>query len=135
MDINKYQFNQQKLIEILKKIGKSNKQLSDELGIHENSIGAWRRGINAPGAENLGIIAAYCNKDINYFYDIDSKTDVENNSMLAFEFLYKKNQELIEENTILKKKVEEYEKAGELSYSLQHVPTSKEHKHTEKLKK
>ena len=62
---------QDKLLELRKKHGLSQKKLADEIGVAQSSINYWEKGQRIPSANAVQKIADYFNIPVNYLYDND----------------------------------------------------------------
>lgn len=60
---------QNKLLELRKNHGLSQKKLADELGVAQSSINYWEKGQRTPSFNVVQKIADYFRIPVNYFYD------------------------------------------------------------------
>lgn len=101
-------------------------QIADKIGVSKTQFDNYRSGRSMPTVDMLEKIAIYFGKDMNYFFDSMISIEVQKPDTAkitdANEYIMKRFEELVAENTLLKKKVEEYEISNNTSYTLQNVP-------------
>lgn len=114
-------------------------QMSDEMGLPISTLNNIKSGLSKPSVDKLEAIALYFNVDMNYFFDIKPLEKPKNSEEVKVldgnEYLLKRFEELVAENTTLKARLEAYEKQDLTSYSLQNVPNLKAAEPSTKLKK
>lgn len=100
-------------------------QMATEMGMPLSTLNNIKNGIAKPSVDKLEVIARYFNVDMNYFFDIELKKKESETAGVkvidATEYMFQKVEALIQENTKLKLKVEEYEKEQRKSYTLPDV--------------
>lgn len=69
-------YNKLKLIELIGKDKHSYIEIGLRVKLHSNMVGRIVRGESIPSLESLANFATYYQKDINYFYDIESTSIV-----------------------------------------------------------
>lgn len=103
-------------------------QIADKIGVSKTQFDNYRSGRSMPTVDMLEKIAIYFGKDMNYFFDTMIPIEVQKPDPViitdANEYIMKRFEELVAENTLLKKKVEEYEISNSASYTLQNVPVT-----------
>lgn len=113
--------------------------MAKEMGLPISTFNNIKNGLSKPAVDKLEIIARYFNVDMNYFFDIEpmiNNKKIENFRIVdGNEYMTRRFEELIIENTKLKEKVEAYEKVQEKSYTLQNVPDLNAAEPATKLKK
>lgn len=112
--------------------------IANSIGIAKGSFENYRDGVNKPTVEVLERIALYFGRDMNYFFDTMTPVAIEKPQPVIIEgndYILKRFEELVAENALLKKKVEEYERSNDTSYTLQNVPVSKAAEPTPELRK
>lgn len=101
--------------------------MAEEMGIPLSTLNNIKSGIAIPGVDKLEIMAKYFGVDMNYFFDFDTKkVEVESVKIKMTdgnEYLLKRFEELVAENTRLSDRVKELE--GAKKYSLPDVQTTK----------
>lgn len=123
------------LIEEMQSIKKNIRiqDIANEIGIAKGSLENYRDGFSKPTVEMLEKIANYFKVDMNYFFDNEAiiKSDIKLTE--APEYILKRFEELVSENTTLKIRIKELE--GIKKYSSKEVTNLKAAEPEAKLKK
>jgi len=95
-------------------------------------------GKSIPKVTTLEAIAIEFGVDMNYFFDLEEKKTVQTEHVKIIdgnEYILRRFEEVIQENAILKHKLEAYELDMRENYSMQNVPNLKVAEHSVELKK
>lgn len=123
-------YNHLKLIKLIDKAKKQDKKtneiIASEVGLSVGMVQKFDAGKSKPSLDTLPLFAAYFGVDMNYFFD----TETENKSVEpttiriteASDYMVRRFEEIVQENLLMKQKLEAYETAEGKSYSLQNVP-------------
>lgn len=101
-----------KLIELKKKSksGITIQEMADEMGMPISTFNNIKQGLAKPSIEKVEIIARYFGVDMNYFFDMETKApevkEVSVRMTDGNEYILKRFEELVAENTLLKSKLE-----------------------------
>ena len=113
--------------------------MANEMKMSLSTFNKIKSGQVKPGIDSLEVIARYFGVDMNHFFDIEPMAKEEKTGNVRVidgnEYMTRRFEELIIENTKLKQKVEAYEKVQEKSYALQNVPDLNAAEPATKLKK
>lgn len=120
-------YNKKKLIDLLVSDRKSHRQKSIETGLSDNMIGRLERGESIPSLESLPVFAKRYKKDMNYFFDIETaKSEIPEVIITdGNEFMTRRFEELVRENSEMKFRIEMYEKSTREGYTMPNVPDLK----------
>lgn len=109
----------------LSRKGLTIQDIANEIGMSISTLNKIKSGLNCPSVDTLETIARYFGVDMNYFFDIEiSAPEVKEVSVRMTdgnEYILKRFEELVAENTLLKSKLELYERNGSNEYPLPDV--------------
>ncbi|GEM_PF-6583262 len=131
-------YNKKKLIDLLQFDRNSNLHIAQKTGVSDGMIGRISRGESIPSLDTLPLFAEYYGKDMNFFFDIEEKKEVKISPVKITEgdeYIRKRFEEVMQENGVLKYKLDTYAKAEGKKYTLQDVPAIKVAETQAKLKK
>lgn len=113
--------------------------IANEIGMSISTFNKIKSGLNSPSVDTLELIAKYFEVDMNYFFDMESEKKVVKTTTVKItdgnEYILKRFEEVIQENALLKHKLEAYAKTEEKSYTMPDVPNLKVAEATVELKK
>jgi len=127
-------YNKQKLIELINRDKRTNIEIGRIVKQHPNMVGKIARGDSLPSVESLARYAELYGKDVNYFYDLETKTEVEPLSIkitdVDRDYLADRLEKMAGKNAILENEVERLnnrvkELEGIKKYTMSDVPVGK----------
>lgn len=113
--------------------------IADKVGMSKTMFDDIRNGRSKPTAEKLESIALFFGKDMNFFFDTMVSIDVHKTEPIKMtegnDYILRRFEELVAENALLKKQLDDYSSNCEKGYTLPDVPVIKAAEPAPELKK